>query len=465
MLRFKKAIAICLVLLCLTALWALPAGAAEVEPDAAFVPVLRFVACSDTHIKESDDKDVVRIEKMLALAYADADSNPDYQKLDAFLVVGDLTNDGTKAEFDKFQNTVNGALRPETKFLGVVAKNHDGYEMSRKEMRAYYTSLSGNDADFHTVIGGYHFIGLSVSPDKLQHYDLNQLKWLKQQLDAAVKEDPNKPVFVMHHEPVRGTVYGSGIYDGWGVPFFTSILNQYPQAVDFAGHSHYPLNDPRSVWQGNFTEINTGAIYYSEFTVDAYRVYHPADSGDTATFWIVEADAQHNLRLRGMDVEAGAQLCEVLLKNPADPANRDYTPAKRKAASTAPVFADGAQLTLNPTEGGCEVMAPVAQSTDGMPIVLYRVQVKDRFGVPVTKTWTLPPYYRAVQQQTVSFDVGPLAKGTYTVCVTAETAYGVQSAPLEMTVTVDGKNAFFNFFDRIAAWFLKVKDFFEHLFS
>ena len=104
-------------------------------------------------------------------------------------------------------------------------------------------------------------------------------------------------MFVTHHEHNIETVYGSSVYDGWGVPYFKAILNQYPQVVDFSGHSHFPLNDPRSVWQGKFTAIGTGAIYYSEFTVEGLRSYHPADSEQTATCWIVELNDKGDLHL------------------------------------------------------------------------------------------------------------------------------------------------------------------------
>ena len=452
-----------LVFVLLFAVSAVPAAGAA-EDAAAFVPVMRFVASSDTHVRDDSDMTRDRIGKMMALAYAKADADPNYQNVDALLVAGDLTNDGTKTEFEKFQSAINAALRPETAFLAVVAKNHDGYELSREQLRAFYQSLSGNDADFHTVIGGFHFIGVSVSPNKAAHYDAKQLSWLKQQLDIAVADTPDKPVFVTHHEHNTETVYGSSVYEGWGVPYFKAILNQYPQVVDFSGHSHFPLNDPRSVWQGKYTAVGTGAIYYSEFTVEGLRCYHPADSEQTATCWIVEANAGGDLHLQGMDVEAGKVLCDYVLKNPADPANRDYTPKKQKAASKAPVFASDAAITAAPTFGGCTVTVDAAQSADGMPIVLYRAAAKNRLGVTVSKTWTMPQYYRAVEQNTIDLELQGLSAGDYTVSVVAETAYGVQSAPLQTTVHVDGETGFDYLIARIRLLFASIKDFLVHLF-
>ena len=50
----------------------------------------------------------------------------------------------------------------------------------------------------------------------------------------------------------------------WGVKELTDILEKYPQVVDFAGHSHFPMNDPRSIWQGDYTALNTGTLSYYE---------------------------------------------------------------------------------------------------------------------------------------------------------------------------------------------------------
>lgn len=202
---------------------------------------------------------------MLDEAYTVAENDAHYLALDAVLVVGDLTDDGTPAQFEAFGRAFESGLRGDTELLAVVAKNHDGYNQSRGDIRATCADLTGNDADFHVTLNGYHFIGLSASANKALHYDAGQLARLNRQISAAVKEDPDKPVFVMHHEPTVGTTYGSFVYDGWGVPYFGAILRQYPQVVDLCGHSHFPLNDPRSVWQGAYTAINTGAIKNIEF--------------------------------------------------------------------------------------------------------------------------------------------------------------------------------------------------------
>ena len=90
---------------------------------------------------------------------------------------------------------------------------------------------------------------------------------------------------------------------------------------------------------------------------------------------------------------------------------------------------------MTPVVGGCTVTVPVANSTDGMPVTLYRVKAVDNRGKVCAKGWTLPCYYRAVEQETVELTLTGLFTGEYTVSVTAENAYGDASAPVTATVS------------------------------
>ena len=91
----KKCISLLLTVLLLAACAAVPARAAE---DAAFVPVLRFIAASDSHVRAENDVTADRIGRMLRQTYALADSGETYQNLDALVMAGDLTNNGTPEE-------------------------------------------------------------------------------------------------------------------------------------------------------------------------------------------------------------------------------------------------------------------------------------------------------------------------------------------------------------------------------
>ena len=54
------------------------------------------------------------------------------------------------------------------------------------------------------------------------------------------------------------------------MPEFAEILKNYPQVVDFSGHSHVPINDPRSIHQKHFTALGTGSLSYFELDDEPY---------------------------------------------------------------------------------------------------------------------------------------------------------------------------------------------------
>ena len=405
------------------------------EDNTDFTPVIRFVACSDSHLKSAAGKGSYRLEKTAKLAYAIAKADDEYNNLDAFLINGDITNDGNIDQFAGFKVVADKYIKSETELLPIIANNHDFRNM-KKQTVAYFSQLMGKDTDYHKVVNGYHFIGISTSDVEGVNYTEEQRVWLKAQLDEAVKDDPNKPIFVSQHEHVRNTVYGSSDFDGWGIDDFSDILEQYPQVVDFSGHSHYPLNDPRSVWQGSFTAIGTGALAYMELTVEDQRKVHPTGNGLEAQFWIVELDKDSNMRLRGIDLIEEKVLCEYILANPANPDNREYTPEKQTARSTAPVFDEDAKLKVTKLARNISVKFDAAKSTNAEPVFLYKVKVTNSDGEVVKSDWVLPKYYSATVEETERLSLGKFDKGDYTVSVTAQTAWGIQSEAMTANISI-----------------------------
>ena len=394
-----------------------------------FVPVLRFVIASDTHIQAIGDVRSHRIQKILSLAYDDAKQSKSYPKLDAALFAGDLTDDGRYDEFIGFRAAVDSVRKKdETKFLAVVAKSHDGSRLNKKSL-SVYEALSGMNSDFHEQINGFHFIGLSASKTEGDHYSEYQRVWLREQLEEAVKADPNKPIFVMHHEHVLDTVYGSTEEDGWGIDYFKDIFEEYPQIIHFSGHSHYPINDPRSIWQGAFTAVGTGAVYYAELTVDGENKVHPTNNKKIAQTWIVEVNAQNEVLLKGYDALSGSLLCKYKLHDLTDTNARSYTPEQQMAASSAPAFASDASIGIKKSLGGkVKVSVPAAESTDGNIIFIYRLTVKDASGNVVDEQKLVNDYWIANCYETIRFTAS--ASSGDTVSVVAENTYGMQSAPL-----------------------------------
>ena len=394
------------------------------EDTSDFTPVLRFIISSDSHVVTVGDTQSTRVEQMIKLGYEIAENDEEYKGLDAVLMAGDITDDGTKLGFASFRASQNAVVKNGTKVFSVIAKSHDSRTMGNKSAGEYFSSLTGQPTDFHEVINGFHFIGLSASATDSDHYSEYQREWLVEQLNAAVKDDPFKPIFVMHHEHVANTVYGSSDFDGWGVDYFADIFRRYPQIVHFSGHSHYPINDPRSIWQGEYTALGTGGLYYVELTVDDERTVHPDGHKKVASFWVVEIDENNRIRFRAVDLTAEEYLVEYTLVSPFE---RKYTPIQQMIRSDAPEFREGTALKVK----GNKVTFDAAESKDGMPIFIYRAYAVDSEGnrTPVGKT--LAEYYNYDVPDTVTIRLENLPEGDYTLEVVAENCYGMQSEPIK----------------------------------
>ncbi len=393
------------------------------EDTGEFTPVVRFLITSDSHITTIGDVQTTRLEKMIKMGNKIAAKDAEYNKLDAVLIAGDVTDMGTTIAFGSIKAAVKPVLKKDTQFLATISTSHDDRNLGKASLELY-SNIMGQETDFHRVINGFHFIGVSASLTEGEHYSEYQKQWLVQQLDAAVADDPTKPIFVLQHEHIQNTVYGSSDFEGWGMPDFAEILKNYPQVVDFSGHSHYPINDPRSIWQGEYTAVGTGGLYYTELTVDDVKTVHPKGYRFVSTFWVVEVDANNRIRLRAVDLLSQEYLCEYTLEGPLD---RSYTPDSRIASAKAPVFVEGTKL--NNINGKLKFAA--AESADGMPIFIYRAFAVDSQGnrTPVGKT--VAQYYRYKVPENVTIKLENLPEGEYTLEVVAENCYGMQSAPLK----------------------------------
>jgi len=264
-----------------------------------FTPILRFVALSDVHYEDEPSVERERMAKALRTANRIADESPVYKGFDALCVVGDFANKGSQAQFAAFKHTLDEGLRPGTRRILSVASHEfmgGGPEPAYEKLRRFF----GQAPDVHEVIHGYHFI--SLSPSRGTSFNQDKRDWAAAQLALAAADDPRRPIFFFQHPHVTGTVYGSII---WGEDELCPILMNYPQVIDFSGHSHAPVNDPRSIHQQYFTSLGCGTLSY--FENDEFDKYYgtcpPAPEGHRAAqMLIVEADAAGRVRVIPYDI-------------------------------------------------------------------------------------------------------------------------------------------------------------------
>ena len=401
--------------------------------DDDFVPVLRFVATSDSHIITPGDIGSTRVAKMINTTYAYADADADYTTLDAVVFSGDITDDGAYTSFASFVAATDNVMRDNTQRLAVVAQSHDCSNYGKKAL-SIFTEFTGQETDFHRVINGFHFIGISTSDSEEYQYTEEQVQWLDAELAKAVADAPDQPVFVFNHEHVLNTVFGSRSNDGWGLDIFTEVFEKYPQVIDISGHSHYPANDPRAIWQGAFTAINDGGLSYFEFTVDDETSVHPSGSKTMTQALVIEVDADNRVLVKVLDVNKGKFVDEYLIDNVTEPEKTKYSHEYRASLSTAPEFDEGAELKVSKIAGKYTVKVPQAKTTGDNKVYLYRITVTDENGNTVHTDWALSEYYFASVPDTIKFDAFKVKNGNFNVSVVAEDVWGNISNPITTVI-------------------------------
>ena len=416
-------------------------GLVSCSNNSDFTPVLRFAVASDVHIKDSgSDAEEAQLEKLFEVSYRHSRSiGSSYKALDAVIFAGDFTDLGTLTSMNKFKSIVDDNLKSETQAL-VSLGNHEFFtDPQNTEER--YKSVFNTEVDEHLVIQGFHFIKLSPNGESFSE---EKLRWLSEELEKAALDTPDLPIFVVQHQHVKGTVYGS---TGWGVDGLYDILSKYPQVVDFSGHSHFPIQDERSLWQGDFTAIGTGTLSYIEMGLNGvssdyvfphgkhgdYELWKRTGDSDYAVFQIVECDKNGNIRLTGYDLISDTVLFEKRIDSPSD--KSCFITNETKAVTTSvPEFSEGSACQINESENG-EILLAIPQALSDAYIESYRAEVYSD-GKLIKTYYALSGQIFTPHPETIHIRITGLEKGReYTVRIYAVNAYGVAGKkPLELTI-------------------------------
>lgn len=380
--------------------------------DKNFKPVLRFTVVSDVHYKDEDTVERARMKKAVENSYALSEKE-EYSKLDALYVVGDFANSGTEAQMLAFKETLDETLKDGTKAVLSLAS----HEFSAGEDVALerFKRIFSQSPDSHEIINGYHFI--SVTCTKGCHFDDAKRAWVAAELKKAAADNPTRPIFFFQHPHIMGTVYGSA---NWGEDELTDILMNYPQIINFSGHSHAPINDPRSIHQRHFTCLGTGTLSY--FELDEFdKVYGTCPPGKekAAQMLIVEADAENRVRIYPYDLITSNFFPFTWKIDEAwNPDSYLYTD-KRYKSDLAPWFDAAAKAEIeNVKSDGFTVTFDQAKISDEY-INDYNIYVINKDGVIVRNStvWSEFYFYDMPEKLSVSFD--GLGSGEYTAKIYA----------------------------------------------
>ena len=431
------------------------------EKEDPFVPVLRFVVTSDIHIRGKDQnyESYDRLTAFISTAYAYSDAHPSYKKLDGMFFVGDITNSGAENQQTYFFNYLKENVREDT-IAKAVMGNHE-YVVSGNfkdnsivEAPKDFLEHSGYEAvDFHITIGGYHFIFLSTDlylKGSNMFFSSDKLVWLRKELDAAKADTPDKPIFVFQHEPPQDTMVGST--GSSGDRLLHRLLKEYPQVIDFSGHTHVPLTHPQIIWQKEYTALNTGSLSYLSIPMyDAAGKMTRAKEMDNTGAWIegihetgprtggmyyiVEIDENSVVRIQRYNLFTKSIWGEPFILDSIDPANFTYTSARKEQAEK-PAFDTSAAITVESADAAKPVISfPQANCKDG--VSNYRIEFYQDDTLVHTIYRLSENYYGDASPNPLKTALNKLEPGEYTLKVYATSSYALHSDPITTTLTLE----------------------------
>lgn len=389
------------------------------EVPADFAPTVRFIVFTDTH------KEYERIADCIDTAYTLYDNDEAYKGIDAFFSLGDFTSIGNEPDYDQYIEVLNEHVRKETLIVTILG-NH---EVKNKEALTLYKEKFGCSPDTVHEINGFSFICFSSYPHITEWtYPHSEIKWLKDSLEAAESKNDVKPIFIMQHPHNFGTVYGSTV---WCSPQTNRVFSGHNRVVCFSGHSHFPMNDPRSINQTTYTNIGCGAM--ARFEVDKNYIVgqHPRDYDTAAQFCIVEADDDGSVRIIEYDLNSDSVINDYYIENVNTPESYAYTYKNMKAQDTAPTFPEDTAASARRNDENDWVIT--FNKADTRFIVHdYKIVIYDESGKKIYSHTFLNDYYSITNEDTTYFEIGSdtLESGKkYTAELTAISAYRQKSEP------------------------------------
>lgn len=453
-------------------------NAGEIEAPRELSPVfdeskiaLSLAAISDVHIEGSSDAYANKFTSalnQLKVKAAESDANG----IDGVMVVGDLIQRAEITMAQNFKALYEDVFKPTEVPMIYTIGNHDmnpkydwtpstvaqSVAMTNTFGDEYFktdidNTMRNNYEARHCVIGGYHILAVTPNGDQPITYSPNVITWLDQQLDAITKTDPNRYVIVLTHPMIYNTIYGSllgedgGVWTStlpnyWATRVLTGVLEKYPQVVSFHGHLHFPINDPRSLWQGKWTALGCGSTRYMAIEPAGWEGISstPTVMNDANNFsqgYLVQFDVNGNMRIVKMDFFNNGTIGEPYVMQYPDAAGANlakYNNVTRKAANQAPTMSTIEAKDVKDNEAASVTFAA---GKDDEFVHHYVITLSKGGNVVATKK-ILADFYlhpkTSEMKSSWTVDFGTLSEsGQYTVTVVAVDSWDAESAPVSAT--------------------------------
>ncbi len=303
------------------------------------------------------------------------------------------------------------------------------------------------------TVKGFDFVSAEWSAAKGER-DAQVVEWFKAHRGELATD---RPVFFLRHEPLPGTVSSSP--KGGANATLTECLKGLPTCVSLTGHTHWTLNDERSIWQGGgLTAISIPSMSYTSMPrgyengsgprkpscrLAMTRLPSRDDLEAAQGFFITVRSGVMEVERR--DFEEGEEAAPPWVVPIPSSAGRPYAFEEHAKSVPVPSFPAGSFVNTYTTNADrrngtwaifMTLDFPAATAPGDARVYDYEARVVTEDGkVAAVKRFLSPGFYktRRHEPKTMKFRFDAMdipEKGRYRFVVVARNCFGAESAPI-----------------------------------
>ncbi len=321
-------------------------------------------------------------------------------------------------------------------------QNDNNSETCAQAVSIFETQMQ-QPLDYHTEVNGYHLIASGGESYSCQwsagNYNTDEA-WIMSEIEAieaAEDFDPEKPIFLMLHHPIIGTLFeGISTADRRYTTNFVDFLSKRPHVVQLTAHKHIAAQYPQTISQNaGFTAFQTPL---TSTAGDRSHVHQTS---------FIDVTTDNKVKIYKVDLTTSTYIGEPWVIDLAKGADGfTYTTEARSAYTAAPVFAEDAAITASDVKNYSATIQYPTGTVDGAGDNVVRrhlvtVTDKETGDVLVSQYYDasveIVPQPETLSQLILNLDAGT----TYTVTVTPESMYGAVGETITGEFTTTGEKS------------------------